>query len=367
VKDLGTLGGSFSLAYGIDDKGQISGFSTLSGDQVVHAFVIQGSRMIDMGTLGGPNSQAFSNLNNLGRVIASAEANESDPNGEDFCGFGTHDICLGMLWHEGASIPLETLGGNNSQATAINKVGQIAGIAETSEVDAGCPPQQAPFSYQVLYYKPVIWDQGGHATVLPLYDRDAEGGAFWINNGGDAVGASGVCSAFDGRYGLPLAPEHALLWRQGQVILLPGLGGGFNNSAFAINDVGQIVGASDLPGDQSPADLHSQHAVLWENGASHDLGTLPGDTVSAAIGINNLGQITGVSEDNSGNRHAFLWQNGVMMDMNDLIPPPPPHSPPPLYLLHGFGINNLGQVVGFALLPSGEVHGFVATPVSTGK
>jgi probable HAF family extracellular repeat protein len=147
-----------------------------------------------------------------------------------------------------------------------------------------------------------------------------------------------------------------LWWRQGHVILLPGLGGVVNNSAFSINDVGQIAGASDLPGDQY------QHAVLWENGASHDLGTLPGDTVSAAIAINNLGQITGVSNDNNGNLHAFLWQNGVMMDMNDLIP-----QPSPLYLLHGFGINNLGQVVGFAWdFNQREVRGFVATPVSTG-
>lgn len=349
VKDLGTLGGTFSLAYGIDDRGQISGLSTLSGDQVEHAFVIQDSTMIDMGTLGGPNSQAFSNLNNLGQVIAVAETGEADPNGADFCGFGTHGVCLGMLWQKGATTPLEPLGGNNSQAAAINEYGQIAGYAETSAPDAGCPKPQ------VLSYKPVIWDRTGHQTVLPLYSGDPEGAAFWINNGGDAVGASGQCSAFDGRYGLPLAPEHALLWKHGQVVQLPGLGGLVNNAAFAINDVGKIVGQSDLPGDQI------QHAVLWENGGNVDLGTLSGDVVSAALGINNRGQITGLSMDNEGNIRAFLWQNGTMFDMNDLI-----QQPSSLYLLHGFSINDRGQVVGFAFdFNSQEVHAFVATPVST--
>lgn len=348
VKDLGTLGGSFSLAYGINDKGQISGFSTLSGDQVVHAFVIQGSTMTDMGTLGGPNSQVFSNLNNFGQVLATAETAESDPNGEDFCGFGTHDVCLGMLWQKGATTPLGTLGGNNSQAAAINQFGQIAGYAETSTPDPACP---AP---QVLSYKPVVWNHG-HKTTLPLYPGDPEGAAFWINDFGHAVGASGLCSPYDGRYGLPLEPEHALLWRNGQVINLGTLGGLINNAGLAINDIDQVVGASDLTGDQV------QHGFLWQRGKMTDLGTLAGDSVSAAIGINNWGQITGVSIDDSGNLRAFLWQNGVMMDMNDLIP-----ADSSLYLLHGFGINDLGQVVGFAFdFNSNEVHAFVATPVST--
>ena len=346
VKDLGTLGGSFSLAYGINNAGQISGFSTLSGDEVVHAFVMRGSSMIDMGTLGGPNSQAFSNLSNRGQVLAVAETAESDPNGEDFCGFGTHDVCLGMVWQNGSTFPLETLGGNNGQAAAINQVGQIAGYAETAIPDPACP---AP---QVLSYRPVLWSLQG-TSVLPRYDGDAEGAAFWINDHGDVVGASGSCSPYDGRYGLPMQPEHALLWHNGQAIDLGNLGGKVNNGAFAINDVGQIVGASDLAGDTV------QHAFLWQNSTMIDLGTLPGDSVTAAIGINNQGQITGVSMDNNGNIRAFLWQNGVMFDMNNLIPPNTP-----LYLLHGFGINDQGQVVGFAFdFNSMEVHGFIATPL----
>src|SRR5271169_5564933 len=93
VIDLGTLGGSFSLAYGINDNGQIDGFSTLPGDNVVHSFLYNHGAMTDLGTLGGPNSQSFANLNNATQVAGYAETSISDPNGEDFCGFGTNLIC----------------------------------------------------------------------------------------------------------------------------------------------------------------------------------------------------------------------------------------------------------------------------------
>ena len=191
---------------------------------------------------------------------------------------------------------------------------------------------------------------------FPLYPGDTEGAAFWINNEGETVGASGSCAPYDPRYALPLQPRHALLWRQGvRPIDLGNLGGELDNAGFAINDMEQVVGASDISGDTY------QHAFLWQKGVMNDLGTLPGDVVSAAVAINNKGQVSGVSIDASGqNLRAFLWQNGVMVDLNTLIPP---NSP--LYLLHGFGINSQGQIVGFALQTStGEVHGFLATPVN---
>src|SRR5580693_8458984 len=59
VTDLGTLGGTFSIAFGINDKGQIDGLSTTPGDQVTHGFFLENGVMTDMGTLGGPNSQAL--------------------------------------------------------------------------------------------------------------------------------------------------------------------------------------------------------------------------------------------------------------------------------------------------------------------
>ena len=350
VIDLGTLGGSFSLAYGINDNGQIDGFSTLPGDNVVHSFLYNHGAMTDLGTLGGPNSQSFANLNNATQVAGYAETSISDPNGEDFCGFGTNLICLGFVWQNGIMTPLNTLGGSNSQAAAINNRGQVAGYAETGTADPNCPPPQ------VSQFRPVTWSSG-HIQQLPLYPGDTEGAAFWINNEGDTVGASGSCAPYDPRYALPLQPRHALLWRHGvRPIDLGNLGGELENAAFAINDRDQIVGASDISGDTY------QHAFLWQRSVMTDLGTLPGDVVSAAVAISNRGQVTGVSADPNGNIRAFLWQNGVMYDLNDLIA-----GQSPLYLLHGFGVNSSGEIVGFAVNTStGEVHGFLAIPTSSG-
>src|SRR5215475_14183126 len=90
VTDLGTLGGTFSVAGGINNRGDIEGFSSLPGDTAVRAFLWQNGLMSDLGTLGGPNSFATWRLNERGEVGGHAETSTPDPFGEDFCGFGNH-------------------------------------------------------------------------------------------------------------------------------------------------------------------------------------------------------------------------------------------------------------------------------------
>ena len=127
-----------------------------------------------------------------------------------------------------------------------------------------------------------------------------------------------------------------------------------NNIPFAINNHGEVVGSSDLPGDTN------FHAFLWQHGVMSDLGTLPGERLSVAYGITNEGQTVGTSYDLSGNPRAFLLQRGVMTDLNTLIP-----SGSPLLLLDGNAINSSGEIVGDALqVSSGEVHAYRATPCS---
>src|SRR5664279_2514528 len=92
VTDLGTLGGTFSIAFGINDKGQIDGLSTTPGDQVTHGFFLENGVMTDMGTLGGPNSQALFGPSEAPQATGLAENGIPDPNGEDFCGLGTNLI-----------------------------------------------------------------------------------------------------------------------------------------------------------------------------------------------------------------------------------------------------------------------------------
>jgi probable HAF family extracellular repeat protein len=87
--------------------------------------------------------------------------------------------------------------------------------------------------------------------------------------------------------------------------------GGTTSYAFSINTAGQVVGYSYLPGDTI------FHAFLWTPGGTDgipdnpqmkDLGGL-GGSLSAALGINSAGAITGASGDSA--FAAFVWTPDV--------------------------------------------------------
>jgi probable HAF family extracellular repeat protein len=192
VTDLGTLpGGNFSQPFFITKNGQVSGSSNLA-DGSSHAVVWSREQATDLGTLGGSNSIAFG-VNDAGQAVGEAETSASDPNGEDFCGFGTHLICLPFESANGVMNPLSTLGGNNGVATAISSGGEVAGFAENSTPDPGCP---AP---QVLHFQPVVWEKGV-IHELPTFEGDPDGVAEQINDSGEVVGGSGTCATFNSNF-----------------------------------------------------------------------------------------------------------------------------------------------------------------------
>src|SRR5689334_6854407 len=94
VTDLGTLGGTFSVAFAINNKGQIAGTATLPNDTAARAFLWRRGVMKDLGTLGGPNSTGMFPLNESGEVPGASETGAQDPLAEDFCGFGTSLKCV---------------------------------------------------------------------------------------------------------------------------------------------------------------------------------------------------------------------------------------------------------------------------------
>lgn len=71
VVDLGTLGGTNSHAFGLNNHGVIGGDATLP-DGRTHAFAFMAGVMMDLGTLGGTNSHAYS-INDSGHVVGTAD------------------------------------------------------------------------------------------------------------------------------------------------------------------------------------------------------------------------------------------------------------------------------------------------------
>ena len=323
----------------------IAGSSNLSNNDQ-HSVLWSKGQMTDLGTLGGSNSIAFG-INNSGSVVGEAETSASDPDGEDFCGFGTHLLCQPFYWQNSVMTPLPILGGNNGQASWVNRWGTVVGQAESSTVDPNCP---AP---QKLQFLPVVW-RDGRATVLPIEKGDSDGIAFGINNSGQIVGSSGTCTAFNPIFLNSLQPVHALLWYNGKLCDMGSLGGLTGNEAIFINNRGQAVGSSDLAGDTT------SHAFVWtkDNGML-DLGTYPGDIGSGAISIKDYGVIVGVSViDIKGDTRAVVWNSGIVSNLNKLV-----QANPPLQLITACAINDSGEITGLGLTSAGEIHTYRAIPI----
>src|SRR6185295_17607625 len=76
MKDLGTLGGSYSRAYAINAAGAVVGQAYLAGDASAHAFVYEGGRMADIDTPAHAYSKAMA-INGSGVIVGDFDV----PNG----------------------------------------------------------------------------------------------------------------------------------------------------------------------------------------------------------------------------------------------------------------------------------------------
>jgi probable HAF family extracellular repeat protein len=338
VFDLGTLGGTYSLAGGVNNSGLIEGEATTT-DGYNHAVLWRNEKIKDLGTLGGPNSDAGWRPSETGDIAGGSETGAVDPYAEDYCSYGDNLICVPFFWQHKTKkmTQLPLLGGNNGWAGGVNDFDVIVGNSETTAVDPTCAG-----TTEVFQFEPVIWTNG-RIKQLPNFPGDPDGAAFSINFWGQVAGYSGNCTT----------GFHALRWENGKAINLGNLGG-TQAEGIDINNFGQVAGLATLSGDVY------YHAFLWTWGSPLDLGALPGDVSSSGDGLNDWGQVVGGSYDADGNSRAFIWQNGVMTDLNTLIP-----ATSPLYLLEATGtINDSGEIAGIGLqISTGDTHAFLLTPV----
>lgn len=359
VTDLGTLGGAYSYTYTLNEAGIVGGGAATS-DQIdglsQTAFLWQRGQMIGLGTLDGTEclgcSSESAGVSGSGSASMISETATFDSNGEDFCGFGTHWRCVAAVWKDGKVTALPTLpGGNNSQAYWTNKAGEIAGFSETAVFDTTCAVAD-----QKLRFEGVRWSADGTANRLRPLPNDTVSFAFGVNDIGQAVGVSGLCSNTTIPPGLPGGP-HAVLWESdGTPILVDSLPGSIgNNVGGNINNRGDVVGTQEMADG-------TVHTFLWNKSSGIQDVMVPGAFVTIAPcchTANDRREITGFAVGEDGPQ-AFVWKNDVFTDLNSALP-----AGSPWFLFITASINNAGQIAASGFnMETGEVHGLLLTPIA---
>ena len=327
-------------------------------------------RLIDVGTLGGPNSSIgfeSSPLNSLsddGVFSACSETTTPDPNYPNFSplilggsyGLPQPDplIIHAFQRKDGTLTDLGALPGVNSSCVShISGNGWIAGQSENGAIDpiTGWPEAQAvlwkngrvvnlgtlggneSFSIAVNNRGQVVglaenatpdpfglgfgqqaraflWERGRMRDLGTLGGPDAF--AIDINDRGQIMGVSFINSIPDPTTGVPTLD--GFLWDNGKMIDIPDPLGGTQISPYYLSERGQVVGNANLAGDNFE---QARHPFLWEKRKFTDLGTFGGST-GDAYKINDAGQIVGDASFADTTYHAALWQNGSISDLGTI-------------------------------------------------
>ena len=139
----------------------------------------------------------------------------------------------------------------------------------------------------------------------------------------------------------------AVVWRNGTTTALDTPENTIDSLGSAMNNLGQVVGYVRL---QLEASVR-QEAVLWDADGSYTLlGFLEGGYSSAALDINDLGQVVGWASRPTASYAAFLWEGDALEALP--VPPAPPCPPSgctpyPMTIGFAYGVNNEGEIVGF--------------------
>lgn len=235
----GAVGTPYSDALGINNSGQIVGYS-LTAAGVADPVLWQNGTITDLGTLPGAlvPPAAYGVRSGVARAIDDS----GQIVGESLNSAG---LLHAVEWIGGKIVDLGAVDAQSqSQAVAINKAGQIVGVGFT-----GAGPVQ-----------PLLW-QNGQLIQLGLLAGDNEAYTTSINTAGVIAGYADNTSNVSGTV-------HAVIWENGTVIdlnsLLPANSGWVLGEANGINDQGQITGWGTYNGQHQAfiLSLHSSAATV---------------------------------------------------------------------------------------------------------
>jgi probable HAF family extracellular repeat protein len=290
-------------------------------------------KLINFGTLGGPNNWfcndlnlgggACAILNNRGTMVSGADTTLANPNYQNPSPFfppftvpGDPYIQHAYQWNGGLQDLGALPGGYNSWAQAVSANGLVTGLSETGAFD---PLTGWPSVHAALWQNSKVTDVG---TVGGGYESIGAG----VNSRGQVVGSS--LNTVPDSFWFFSTQSRAYSWQNGVILDLGTLGTGTDAFAYWVNEKGQVAGSSFTNMTVNPVltyctafqiETPTMDPFLWDKGTMTDLGTL-GGTCGLPNAMNNRGQVTGVS-DLAGDvyYHAFLWTNpGPMQDLGTL-------------------------------------------------
>jgi uncharacterized membrane protein len=251
---------------------------TMTGTAAIATLAVAGAAIaqptytvIDLGTLGGPASAAFS-VNSLGRAVGVSPLADAN--------------WRGLASGAGPTEQINPLAGD-SQCWGFGISPSGALIAES-------------FNMGDTIVHGILASGGTTTSLGPMSPRG-------INTFGTIVGHQLVQDP-------TLGPLHTpVTWQAGTITALPTLGGTFGFAA-AINDQDWIAGWTMPAGDAA------YRATLWINNVPSDLGTLGGNA-SQAYAISNSRAVAGWGRTVAGAMHAMhlsLSATGTVAIRTDL-------------------------------------------------
>jgi probable HAF family extracellular repeat protein len=265
--DLGTLGGTWSHAAAVNNRGQVVGSSALAGSTESRAFLWEDGVMHD---LGGRFSSA-TGINDRGQIVG------------DRFDFDTQTI-IAMLWENGHATALPALTGSNGcHPTAINQRGVIVGWCGVVVLDG--------LATQAVL---VRWVD---RVIEPLASLDVEAFPTAINDAGAIIGLASSPPRTDGFF---------FLWQDGVLSHVDQLTGHHFENVTGINKHGDLTGYSQ--------GTRSLEALVWDGRTVVALPGLPGSFATLAYGINDHGEVAGVSVGGIGHNFPVVWtRRGIVV------------------------------------------------------
>jgi probable HAF family extracellular repeat protein len=333
---LGALPGNNSSAiYELDSHGVGVGLSENGrtdphvGGPAYVAVLFKHGKVISLGTLPGGAESFAQDITNHGQVAGNSSNGTPDPFPNPNVFFPWGTETRGFVWRDGVMHDLGTLGGADTLEYAQNDLGQIIGASYTNSI------VNPATGYPTI--DPYRWQQG-HMTDLGTLGGHF-GFANWTNDQGEVVGQSDLAGDQNAQ---------PFLWKNGHMIKLSTIGGGYGFASW-INQRGDVTG-----GYLALPHQRSFHGFLWRDGRMTDLPPVGGAAWAFGNAVNDQDQVIG--NENTASNHeiiAALWSGGHGYDLNTLV------APNSLQMISADYITNHGDIFGHGVLPNSDQRIFL--------